>query len=315
MDGFFVISDVLGRTLVNLFFGPMSRVYLPVLAAGAMISLYVMWREQHLVLRPHERLISRETWASRSAFNDYGLIFANALVISLIFAPVFPDPENVVAALVAALPDVAQQSSWWAPVALALSLFVVDDFVRYYVHYAEHRVPALWELHKVHHSAEVLNFFTAERHHPLSIVLFQMVGLIGVVAVNTIFVAFFADKISLATLLGGNVFWVLSNLLGGALRHSPVWLSFGPRVERWLISPAQHQIHHSTNPKHFDCNFGGSLAIWDRMFGTLYVTGRDREHIEFGLGDETRDYASLAALYTRPIKRIAAQFAHRPVAA
>ena len=52
-------------------------------------------------------------------------------------------------------------------VAFTLAGFVADDFTRYLVHLVMHRVPALWELHKVHHSAEVLTPFTLQRVHPL----------------------------------------------------------------------------------------------------------------------------------------------------
>jgi sterol desaturase/sphingolipid hydroxylase (fatty acid hydroxylase superfamily) len=187
---------------------------------------------------------------------------------------------------------------------LALTLFVADDFARYLGHWLEHRVPALWELHKVHHSAEVLNFITAERHHPLSLVFFALLSAAVIVPVNAIFLFAFPGVLSPLALFGANAFWVVANLAGGALRHSPVWLSFGPHVERWIISPAQHQIHHSTDRRHFDRNFGGTLAIWDRMFGTLYVTRREREHIAFGLGAETKGYQSFFALYWRPPVRI-----------
>lgn len=52
------------------------------------------------------------------------------------------------------------------------------------------------------------------------------------------------------------------------------------------MSPAAHQIHHSTNPKHFDKNFGGAFAFWDWMFGTLHVPHDKREVHEVGLTDD-----------------------------
>ena len=192
---------------------------------------------------------------------------------------------------------------------------MVDDFLRYVAHYLEHRVPALWELHKVHHSADVMNFMTAERHHPLSMVFYQFITIPGIVVVNALFMTFFGNQISGLGLFGANIFWVATNMLGGALRHSPVWISFGPRIETWLISPAQHQIHHSDDVRHFDCNFGGSLAIWDRMFGTLYLTTSKREDIRYGLGVETADYASLYNLYMRPLRGLVALVTAKPAAA
>jgi sterol desaturase/sphingolipid hydroxylase (fatty acid hydroxylase superfamily) len=95
---------------------------------------------------------------------------------------------------------------------------------------------------------------------------------------------------------------VAFNIFGGVLRHSPVWLSFGPTMERYLISPAMHQIHHSEKVEHFDKNMGGALAIWDRMFGTHYIPN-GREVDKFGIGEETQDFRSLAVIYMRPFSR------------
>ena len=63
-------------------------------------------------------------------------------------------------------------------------------------------------------------------------------------------------------------------MLWANLRHSHVWITYGRIMERLLISPAQHQIHHSKNKVHFDRNFGVVLAIWDGMFGTLELAGK-----------------------------------------
>jgi len=90
--------------------------------------------------------------------------------------------------------------------------------------------------------------------------------------------------------------WV-SNLIGN-LRHSPVWLSCGPAAGRWLISPAHHQLHHSCEPRHLGCNRGFELAVWDRLYGTLYVPP---ETFRMGLGDATDgQWNTLARLYLRP---------------
>ena len=302
------VIDALGQTLLGLLFSPLSRTFWPFLIAAMAIAICAKAIQVSISLRPDQRLFSSFTWFSRSAVNDYGLVTFNALIITLLLSPIFPNGDANVSLLVHALgawfAPMATQTLWWAPILLAACLFVVDDFIRFVVHYCEHKVPLLWELHKVHHSATALNFLTAERHHPLSIVVFQFAISFGFLVVNTAFILLLGDKISPAALLGGNVFWIASNLIGGVLRHSPVWVSFGPRIEKWLISPAQHQIHHSDDERHFDRNFGGGLAIWDRMFGTLYVTSSEREDIQYGLGAETHHYGSLLALYKLPLIKI-----------
>ena len=293
--------------LARLVVSPWSRTFWAFLAVSLLLAWWVRRRERRagVALPPHRDVFSGATWGSRSAMNDYWLVLANAAIFAVPIAALVPHGETLARAIADALrsqfPAFASAPAAWVPAALALVLFVADDFVRWAVHRAEHRVPVLWELHKVHHSAEVLNFITAERHHPLSLAVFQGAAVSSAAAINGVFLWAFGDGITVATLLGANVFWVLGNCLAGALRHSPAWLSFGPRIERWLISPAQHQIHHSIDPRHHGANFGGTLAIWDRLAGTLYVTTSDREPIDFGLGEETARYRTVPALLWRPL--------------
>ena len=91
------------------------------------------------------------------------------------------------------------------------------------------------------------------------------------------------------------------NGLAANLRHSHVWLSFGPRLEHVLNSPAQHQIHHSDAPRHFNRNFGTNLSLWDWMFGTLYVTTSTPEDIRFGTAEQDQQrYLTLHSLVVTP---------------
>lgn len=298
------IQESMAMELVGLLLNSTSRTYWLFIVASCVIAA-LMWRpETHLALTPRERLWSRETWFSRSAINDYGLIMMNAAIIAVAVHYIWPDSASLTQTMQHGfeyiMPKASNSLAVIAPIMLALTLFIVDDLIRYGVHYAEHRVPLLWQFHKVHHSATVLNFMTAERHHPVAIIYTSLTMITGIALVNGLFYAVFSDHLTMATIVGGNVFWVVANLLGSSFRHSPVWISFGPHVERWLISPAQHQIHHSEAERHWDKNMGSTLAIWDRLFGTLYVTGKERERITYGIGAETENHASLAGIYFRP---------------
>ena len=73
--------------------------------------------------------------------------------------------------------------------------------------------------------------------------------------------------------------------MGSNLRHSHISISYGKIVEKILISPAQHQIHHSVEKKHHDKNFGVTFAIWDYFFNTL-VYSQSNQKIKYGLSDE-----------------------------
>lgn len=103
------------------------------------------------------------------------------------------------------------------------------------------------------------------------------------------------------TLFGVSYLVLLFNSLAANLRHTHVWLSFGPRLEHVFNSPAQHQIHHSRDPRHFNHNFGTNLSLWDWWFGTLYVTNSQPEPLSFGVGPRDNErYSHLSALILRP---------------
>jgi sterol desaturase/sphingolipid hydroxylase (fatty acid hydroxylase superfamily) len=113
----------------------------------------------------------------------------------------------------------------------------------------------------------------------------------------------FGAKPDPITLFGANFIFSIFHLLGANMRHSHIWLSFGPILERIIISPAQHQIHHSKAPRHWDRNYGEVFAIWDWLFGTLYLPGKEREIIEFGaVGDDTQAHPTLFAAYVQPFR-------------
>ena len=250
-------------------------------------------------------LFDKNIWLSQSAINDY-IIFVLTPVLRLtVLSGLAINWKAVSAFVVTALETVGVSGGATDSTALLLggaltvTLFLVDDFLRWCVHYTFHRIPELWEFHKVHHSAEVLNFATAERHHPVEVIMTGAVLALGMGVINGVFIGLFGDKLTVTTVAGANVFLFAFNIFGGVLRHSPFWVSFGPRVERWVISPAMHHIHHSNKPEHFDRNMGGSLAIWDRMAGTIHVP-RGREIEGFGIGDETEDFRSLSVIFFRP---------------
>ena len=251
-------------------------------------------------------MLDAATWTSVSARNDIWILLLNPLLQATILAAFVVDFRGLgswVADMLRGLgvhgeAHDAAAVAWG--LALTAALFLVDDLARWLTHYLQHRIPALWEFHKVHHSAEVLGFLTVQRHHPVDPLLTTAAIGIGVAVVNGVFIALAGDHLTLWTLAGANVFRVVANALGGVLRHSPFWVGFGPVVERWIVSPAMHHIHHSGDPRHYDSNFGTSLSVWDRMAGTLLLSRGERVE-RFGIGEETAEFRTLRAIYLRPI--------------
>ncbi len=170
---------------------------------------------------------------------------------------------------------------WAVALAYSLALFLTWDASRFLLHALMHRVPALWALHQVHHSAEVLTPLTFHRIHPLESLLYELRGVLVTGLVTAGFFYLFRGATSSWTLLGVPASGLLLNVVFGNLRHSHVWLRFPPALERWFLSPAQHQIHHSADRAQQGHNLGTWLAVWDRAWGTLELAERPPER--FGL--------------------------------
>ena len=183
-----------------------------------------------------------------------------------------------------------------------ISLFVVSDFTRYWLHRFLHMIPFLWEFHKIHHSAKVLTPITFYRVHPVENLLFGFRYSLSIGVVTGVFIYFFGAMIDIYAILGVNILIFIFSLFGSNLRHSHVPFSYPTFLEKFFISPKQHQIHHST--KYFDKNFGGYLAIWDRMFGSLKYS-KDVKVLKFGLRkNQMNQYDSIIKLLIAPFKNL-----------
>lgn len=196
----------------------------------------------------------------------------------------------------------------WPQMLFATLLFaLVSDFCTYWVHRIHHEYPVLWPFHALHHSAEVMTPVTVYRKHPVYDLISDAAtaAVTGVVA-GLVLLAF-SRNINLFSIGGANVIFVFFNVIGSNFRHSHLWISYGRVLEHVFISPAQHQIHHSRAVVHHDRNYGEVFAIWDWMFGTLYVP-RGYEQIEFGLADRDgkpipQAHVSLRAALMEPVRQ------------
>jgi sterol desaturase/sphingolipid hydroxylase (fatty acid hydroxylase superfamily) len=148
----------------------------------------------------------------------------------------------------------------------------------------------------------VLTPLTVYRNHPVESLFFALRGVLATGLVTGIFFHLFRGRAVQADILGANAIGFVFNLVGGNLRHSHVWISYGRFLERILISPAQHQIHHSSDPSHYGRNFGSWLAIWDGLGGSLHLAGTERP-LDFGLKvpDRNHDPRGLISALVRPV--------------
>ena len=184
-----------------------------------------------------------------------------------------------------------------------LCTLIVMDAAFYASHYLLHNVPILWEFHKIHHSAEVLTPITVYRMHPVDDLLTGTLGSIAIGVLTGFFQTIYDEGLGLFAVAGLHIGLFAFYVLGYNLRHSHIWLTYPRIVSHIFISPAQHQMHHSKNPKHFNCNLGFIFAFWDWATGRLYVPS-EKQEIVFGLLDEEQqEYTSVHRLYWRPFLR------------
>ena len=191
---------------------------------------------------------------------------------------------------------------WTGPVYAAVTILVIlaEDFAGYVYHYATHRIPFLWALHKVHHSAEVLTPITASRVHPLENVLVLPVRTAFTSLVLAPVIYLFTGPPATFEIFGIFGMLVISGALGDLLLHSHVWLSWGRILNHVFLCPAMHQIHHSRAPEHWDRNFGSVFSVWDWIFGTIYIPD-GVEKITYGIQGETRRlYPNVFVAWLRP---------------
>ncbi|MBV8534493.1 MAG: sterol desaturase family protein [Alphaproteobacteria bacterium] len=255
------------------------------------------------------RFLSRAIWGHASSRADYAYYVVNGVLYPLALAPLVLAGATVAAwmqaGLIRSLGPLGAPllSAGWARVLYTIAFFVALDFGRFIVHSLMHDVPWLWPFHKVHHSAERLTPFTNFRMHPVEMFLLTVSANLFTGIVSGVVWYVSGGKVGVYTFFGLHVGLAAFNAIGN-LRHWQVWVSFGPWLERWLVSPALHQIHHSTDPRHFGKNRGYAFAVWDRLWGSLYVpTGE--EDLAFGLGDGSEgEWHSVAAMYLRPFREV-----------
>jgi sterol desaturase/sphingolipid hydroxylase (fatty acid hydroxylase superfamily) len=162
------------------------------------------------------------------------------------------------------------QRSWFDASPGGILLWVLAavlwDFCYYWHHRLGHEMSILWAAHAVHHQSEEYNLSTALRqtssgflfgwifYLPLFLIGIPADVLITVAAVNLIY-----------------QFWV----------HTRFVDRLGV-LDRILVTPSNHRVHHAQNARYIDKNYGGIFVLWDRLFGT-FAEEQDSDPVVFGV--------------------------------
>jgi sterol desaturase/sphingolipid hydroxylase (fatty acid hydroxylase superfamily) len=243
-------------------------------------------------------LLPSRIWRSASGRTDIVYFTLGVLLAGMMIGWAIFSAEHVRAWLSGLFGPVSpSRLPGWACAAIATPLlFLAYEFAYWLDHWLMHRIPFLWRFHKVHHQAESLSLLTNGRVHPV-----ETIGFYNLVALSMGLTAALLDRLlgmSQAWTIGGTNALMLVAAVGIThLQHSHLWVTFGRRWGGVLIGPAHHQIHHSVNPEHFNRNLGGSLTLFDRLFGTFHMPEARRERLRFGVEDgETNPHGLRAAL-------------------
>ena len=152
--------------------------------------------------------------------------------------------------------------------------FVAADFVYYWGHRLSHSCRWYWAAHVVHHSSGWFNYSTALRHSwtPTILNVHLLAAPLGI-------------RPELVATVNG------LGLIYQFFIHTPARTTLGP-LEWILNTPSHHRVHHGSNSRYVDRNFGGTLIIWDRVFGT-FASEDDAEPARFGVTPEVHSHNPL----------------------
>ena len=221
---------------------------------------FVIW-ERLQPRNPQQPIVRPLFWT------DLGYIALNGHLIGLLVGRLtmqwsqLPSVARVIDGLHVRL--LASQPTWIQAAALIVTL----DFIQWCIHNALHRVPWLWEIHKVHHSIEQLDWMGNWRFHWIEGVLYKSLLFVPMALLG-------------ANLQAMGLYAILGTFMGH-FNHANLRVSIGP-LRYLLNSPAMHIWHH-THPDSgpVDHNFGIIFSLWDWLFGTAFMPPTNPRRLGF----------------------------------
>lgn len=135
-----------------------------------------------------------------------------------------------------------------------LAGFFGVEFAYYWFHRCSHTVRWLWATHAVHHTPEQMTLLSAVRLGWTNVLSFGWIFYLPLLLIGF-------DPRMLVTLLAFDLHYQF-------FLHTEAVGKLGP-LEWVLNTPAHHRVHHASNAEYLDCNYGGVLIVFDRLFGSL----------------------------------------------
>ncbi len=239
------------------------------------VSLIVWILEILFPWRKEQRLFRKDFWLDTfyMFFNFFLLNLIVLIALSNSAEAFFNDILGTVGLSVQSfqLFDVKSLPLW----AGLLIFFLVSDFVQWNTHRLLHRVPILWNFHKVHHSVKEMGFAAHLRYHWMEPVVYKSLLYVPIAIIG----GFDVQQVAIVH---------FSALAIGHLNHANLGWDYG--ILKYIFNnPKMHIWHHAKHlPKErkYGVNFGLSLSLWDYIFKTNHIPSDGRD-IELGFsGDE-----------------------------
>ncbi len=301
-----------GVYLLGRFVNPVDTFNAGYLLAAMMFAVGAyLWRRRlrSRVSLKALALATKKVLTHRSTLVDYKLYLINGFLAVACYGLAEGTSEGWKAGVLKGLvalggpAGVVSMPHWSVAVIVTVVQVLMLDLAYWSTHWLFHNVRFFWELHKVHHSAEVMTPFTEWRQHPIEFVLFANALTLSTGVTYGVAAWVFGRGALPFSLLQLNVLLVVHLLTIHHLRHSHAWIAARGWLGRIVHSPAHHQIHHSTDPKHFGHNLGYALSVWDWVFGTLYMPAKVQK-VVFGLGEvEDRQFRRARDAFIQPMMR------------
>jgi len=233
-----------------------------------LVSALVYGLELAFPWRKNQPRIRQDFWLDGfyMFFNFFLFSLLGFHAVASVIEALFVDGRNALGLTT----SVAVDASGWPVWAQMLTLFVLRDFIHYWIHRLLHRVPRLWEIHKVHHSVREMGVAAHLRYHFGETLVYRTLEYIPLGLLGFGVTDFFAMHMFALTI--------------GHLNHANLRLPMGPL--KYLFNSAQMHIwHHAKDmPRAYGASFGLTLSLWDWVFGTVHWPGDGRD-IALGFDD------------------------------
>lgn len=229
----------------------------------AAMAIYELWSPRL------ERDEMRGAFKSKRWVTNLSMVVLSSVALRIVF------PAAAVGTAI-----YAQSQGWGlfnavdAPLWMAgIVCFIILDFAVWLEHYASHKIPLLWRIHRMHHSDQGFDLTTALRFHPLEIVLSMVWKAAVIIALGAPVVAVLIFEI------------VLNGMAMFNHANANVPKPIDRLLRTLLVTPDMHRVHHSAIMRETDSNYGFNFSFWDRLFG-VYIDQPKLGHDKMIIGLE-----------------------------